>query len=492
MALTDFTIINRSLRVRLFSTVTTVLMVGVSVAMLLSLLAMRDAGRRTFERGPGNMHVLVSADSGALPSVLNAIFYARSPARPLTWARYQQLFGSERDMAAGPPLPIDWAIPTQQGDSYAGWPTMATTPEFFSRFQPDPEGERDPERRWQLADGRFFEKPFEVVLGAKAAAGTRLKVGDRLYLTHGTSASRGGAGEPEPAGEDEHDHAHDEEAGHDDHADHDDHAHDEEGHDHGHDDHVHADEHAGHVHREFPFTVVGVLRATGTAHDRAIFSDLASSWILHAHDRRERDDPGVTTTSEADLIESDKLITGVYVRVKGRPGSDASAAIGPVFDALRRQPDLTVANPAEQVRQLFVIVSNIDQIFVAMAAVVLVSSAIAIMLALYNSMEQRRRQIAVLRVLGASRGRIFGLVLTESAVVGALGAISGVALCLLGVRLVAAVLKERLGILLDAGLPFDLALSVGVGTVLLAAIAGIIPAVSAYRTSVARNLRPIG
>ena len=58
---------------------------------------------------------------------------------------------------------------------------------------------------------------------------------------------------------------------------------------------------------------------------------------------------------------------------------------------------------------------NIEDILLAMAVVVMISSGIAIMLALYNSMEQRRRQIAVLRVLGSSRGRIFGLIVTESA-----------------------------------------------------------------------------
>lgn len=470
MALTDFTIITRSLRVRLFSTVTTILMVGVAVALLLSLLAMRDSGRKSFERGPGNMHLLVSADTGPLPSVLNAVFYAKSPARPITWARYQQLIAPP---TAGdrPPLPIEWSVPTQQGDSYRGWPTMATTPEFFTKFQPDPDADRDPSRRWRLAGGRFFEQPFEVVLGAKVAAGTGIKIGEKLYLTHGTSVSRSGD-EDEPAADAHEDHAHD---------------------DHDHGEHVHCDDAPGaHVHREFPFVVVGVLAPTGSAHDRAIFCDLRASWVLHAHDRRLRDDPKIATTTIDDLAESDKLITGIYMRVKTRAGSESGAAIAQVFDAIRRQADLTVANPSDQVRQLFQIVSNIDQIFLAMAAVVLVCSGLAIMLALYNSMEQRRRQIAVLRVLGASQGRIFSLIVTESAFIGALGAAAGVILCLMGVQLVAAVMKERLGLVIDAALPPDLTLAVAVGTVLLAAIAGLVPAIAGYRTSVSRNLRPLG
>src|SRR5690606_22715403 len=97
-------------------------------------------------------------------------------------------------------------------------------------------------------------------------------------------------------------------------------------------------------------------------------------------------------------------------------------------------------------RKLLSIVSNIDQIFLAIAAVVLLSSGIAIMLALYNSMEQRRRQIAVLRVLGAGRWRVFGLVLTESAIIGLLGALAGIALSLAGVQVVAGIMRQRLGV----------------------------------------------
>ncbi len=445
MAISDMTIVTRSLTARRFSTFTTVLMVAVAVALLLTLLALRDAGRRAFERGPGTMHLLVSADTGPLPSVLNAIFYAKAPSRPITWARYEKLVGQD---ATGRRLPLEYAIPTVQGDSYKGWPTMATTRDFFDKFQPDTEADKDASRRWKLAAGRVFEKSFEVVAGAKAAAGAGLRVGDVIYLTHGTGASRGGSS----SGGDEH----------------------------------------GHVHKEYGFTIVGILAPTGAAHDRALFTDLASSWILHAHDRRERDDPKSGTTTEADLIDADRLITGIYLRVLTRPGSDSSAAIGPVFEAIRRQGDLTVANPSEQVRQLFVIVANVDQLFLAMAAVVLVCSGLAIMLAMVNSMEQRRRQIAVLRVLGAGKGRIFALVVTEAAIIGAAGGVAGIVLAFLGVQVASAVLKERLGLLLDSGLPANAVLPTLAGTIVLAAIAGVAPAMKAYGTSVAKNLKPLG
>jgi len=182
-------------------------------------------------------------------------------------------------------------------------------------------------------------------------------------------------------------------------------------------------------------------------------------------------------------------VTGVYVRAASRPGSQAGAAIGPLAYQLRTE-GFMVAEPTKEIDKLFDIVGNINRIFLALAGVVMVSSAVSIMVALYNSMEQRRRQIAVLRVLGASRGRIFGLILTESALLGLLGAVAGVLLALVGGAATAAALRRILGILVTPIYPPEWVLLVVVVAVGLAALAGVVPAVAAYRTSVARNLRP--
>jgi putative ABC transport system permease protein len=114
------------------------------------------------------------------------------------------------------------------------------------------------------------------------------------------------------------------------------------------------------------------------------------------------------------------------------------------------------------------------------------------MVALYNSMEQRRRQIAVLRVLGCSRPRIFGLVLTESAILGILGAAGGLLLSLVAGAIVAAIMRERLGLIITPAYTPDWVIAVLVGAVVLSALAGTVPAVMAYRTSVVKNLKPIG
>lgn len=434
--MSDLTIVLRSLRARLFSTTVVVLMVAVSAGLLLAILSLRSAGERAFERGTGNAHLLVSRDGSPLVSVLNGLFYANSPKAPIDRAKLTELRES-----------FPWAmfVPTAIGDSYRSFPVVATAPEFFSKFEPvlgEP---------WQFADGRAFDKNFEVVLGSAVARETGLRMGAKLVLTHGSGKSREGAGAG--AGDE-------------------------------------ADEHS-HVHKEYEFTVVGILKPTGSPHDRALFSDLESSWMLHAHDRFERLGQEKLVTA-ADLVDDDRKVTGVLLRLPSREGSNTPPALVSQYDKLRRDGSITVAIPSNEVQRLFSIVKSIDVLFLAMAGATLLSSGVAILLSMVNSMSERRRQVAILRVLGASQARIFWLVLTESTIVGLVGATVGIAVCATVLFAATAWLLNAHGIVIAPELDARSAVLVAMGTTLLAAIAGIVPSVLAYRTSVARNLRPIG
>ena len=428
--MTDFTIVLRSLRVRLFSTIVTALLVATSAGLLLTILSLRSAGKAAFERGSGNAHLLVSADQSPLVAVLNGLFYANPPRAPLSQAKVSEI----RRL-----FPWDFMVETQLGDSYRGFPVLATTPEFFTKFEPVV-GEP-----WAPASGKFFDGNMQVVLGAACARETGLRMGAKLVLTHGSGASReGGEGE----------------------------------------------EH-GHVHREYEFEVVGILKPTGSPHDRALFVSLEISWILHAHDRREREGLEGKVTA-ADLLEDDRKVTGMLLRLPTRSGSNVSSALQQVFDTLRRDTSITVAQPADQIDKLFNIVANVDGIFIALAIVTLFSSAVAILLSMVNSMAQRRRQIAVLRVLGASQSRVFGIVLTEAAVIGLLGSVAGILVSVIALTIATAWLRESLGLIIAPDFDPRASVIVAAGAVALSALAGLVPAVMAYRTSVSTQLRPLG
>jgi len=424
MAVTDLTIITRSLTSRAFSTVVTALTVAVGVTLVLVLLSMKDAGEKAFSRGTGNMHFLITRDAGELASVLNGVYFADVPNAAIPYSEYEQLRQQ---------YPFAWAIPTVMGDSYRDFPVVGTTPEMFESFVP---AENTP---FVFAEGEPFEagETGQIVIGADVAA-RGLSMGDTISFTHGGPRSE-----------------------------------------------------SMEVHDAFRFEVVGILEPTSTPFDRAVFTSLQSSWLVHAQDRIN--EPGAVATAD-DITEADRQVTGIYARLLSRGGATgaAPAALQSIFERIRREGRYTIAAPEDQVRNLFSIVGNVNVILVALAVSVLVSSGITLMLALYNTMEQRRRQIAVLRVLGCSRMKVFGLVISESAVLGLIGAAVGVALSLVAAEVVAGALFSTTGVVVEPSLSSRWALGVVTGVVVLAAIAGLIPAATAYQTSVVRNLRPQG
>ena len=489
--MTDLSIILRSLKVRLFSTMVTVLTVAIAVGLLMALLMLRTSGERAFSRGTGNAQLLVSRDASPLESVLNGLFYANAPRNSITLEKYEEIVAS---------FPWAWAVPTQMGDSYKGVPVVATNSDFFTEFQPV---DGVP---WTFEDGRRFARPYELVVGSDAARKSGLKMGDKVPLTHGFGHSRENAhvhdthlfevvGILAPT-ESSHDraiytdltgswvlhaedrHAHHSHGGDDghDHGEHDhdhDHAHDD-GHDH---DHAHDDDHDhDHAHGD------GHDHAHDHGHDHGDGHD-------HAHDHGH--DHAHPKLEVEDLLPEDKLITGILLSTPSRRGGAVSAILPQAFDMLRKDTSITVASPSNQVDRLFAIVGNVDRLLLAMAWVVLISSGIGILLALWNSMEQRRRQIAILRVLGCSRERLFSLVITESILIGMFGAIMGIVVCWAGTLAIADQLRARLGIVIDPTMDARTILLVIAATMALAAVAGLAPAMRAYRTSVAENLRPM-
>ncbi|MBM4100643.1 MAG: FtsX-like permease family protein [Phycisphaerae bacterium] len=455
----DMTIVLRSLRTRALATSVATALVAIAVALLLVLLSLREAASQAFRRGTGNIHLLISADASPLVAVLNGLFYANAPANPIPWAKFKEIEGG---------FPWQWCIPTQLGDSFRGSPVMATSEEFFTDFEPVAG------MPFQFSDGRVFEDAFEVVAGSTAAKDHNLQVGQKIVFSHGSGGSR----------------------------------------------------EAGHEHADHPYEVVGVLQPTGSAHDRALFTNLVSTWVIHAEEKRAHETEAPATDApttkadsaaasptdaghdqhadhehdqhhdhlhvdEADLRDDEKLITGILLRIPTRPGSDSSASIAAQFDRMRRDVSITVAQPAQQIGRLMALIGDVDWLFVAMAVVVLVSSAASIMLAMVSSMELRRRQVAILRVLGASAWRVFALAITESTLIGLLGAGIGFSLALIGGQIATTFLQDRVGLVIGGTVDPRSAILVAAGAVVLAALAGIVPAVKAYRTSIARHLRPL-
>jgi putative ABC transport system permease protein len=220
------------------------------------------------------------------------------------------------------------------------------------------------------------------------------------------------------------------------------------------------------------YVVVGILKPSNTPADRVIWIPLKGVQLMAGHDPKAASD-----------------LSGVLIRFK-----DTSPLTARQLDLLynRQGTRLTFAWPIAQiVAQLFSKIAWMDRVLALVAYLVALVATGSILVSIYNSMKERRRDIAILRALGARRRTIFAAILLEAAAIAALGMVIAFPVHFTIMAGVAAVVRSQTGVVLD---PFGLhavMIWAPAGMIALAALAGIVPAWKAYQTPVAENLLPV-
>ena len=253
-------------------------------------------------------------------------------------------------------------------------------------------------------------------------------------------------------------------------------------------------------HKHKPFAVVGVLKPTGTPSDRAIFVNIEGFYRQpgHIHDDDEDEDAkpakaGKTVANHEHEDEHagpipDKLkkVTAILVCLDASQlGRTTRAAARQINDSNEAQ----AAVPGDEIDRLFKgIVGDIQVVLLLFAIMIVVVAGIGIMVSIYNSMSDRRHEIAIMRALGASRGTIMAVILLESILLslggGALGLLFGHGV----IALFSPIIVEHIGIPVNL-LQFQATEFILIpALIVLASIVGYLPAVAAYRTDVARWL----
>ncbi len=234
----------------------------------------------------------------------------------------------------------------------------------------------------------------------------------------------------------------------------------------------------GHAHENHPYRVVGILERSGTVLDRLVLVNYQSVWVVHAehHDIKEVQD------IERQLADEEKEFTALLVQY----ATPLAVAILPRY--INNNTDMQAAVPAYETARLFSIIGVGVDVLRAFALVLILSAGLSVFIALYNAMNERRYDLAVMRTLGASPRRLVLLLLFEGFLLAAMGAVLGLMLGhgmaeVLGFVLKAAQQVEITG---WAWVPAELgvvALALGVGLV-----AAFLPAWRAYRTDIAGTL----
>lgn len=435
------TLVVRNLRRRPLATVLTGLSVALGVALYAAVSALREASEQGFQRSASICNLVVGAKGSSLQLVLNTLYHMGQSPGNVPYSLYQEV-----DSMRG----VEWAVPLAVGDTYRGHRIVGITSNFFDEVQLGREDNAEP-LRFTAGEGFSYGRAQLDALKAEL---------------------------------DEHE----------------EHGEDHTGHDHFIEDHPELyfavlgaeaakntglgvgdsivpshglDEGAFDHHEEAACRIVGVLERTGTPIDRAIYVPLGTYYVIDDHQPDERTVEGGARDPRG--------VSGILVNAR------AGFYKINVWRDLNDRLDAQAAQPPQEVKALFELVGTADRVLRLVSLLVVVVALVGVMVAIYNTMGARRKEFAILRALGARRSTVLGLVTAESASIALLGGLLGLLLATVALAVASGRVQELTGVSLAVS-PGLAELQLLGAVVLAGALAGLVPAWSAYRTEAARHL----
>ena len=346
---------------------------------------------------------------------------------------------------------VEKAIPLAYGDNYEGYRIVGTTNEYAEHYEAE------------LAAGKWWSKSGEVTVGARAAELLGIKLGAKFSGSHGLINDM---------------------------------------------DH----------HHHFSYTVVGVMKPTGTVVDKLILTEVSSVWAVHdthgeaAHAKETdttqhtyRDSNNAVTDVKIDTlanandhgqheeehhheneshanINDDKEITAGLISFRSPMGNLTIPRM------VNQNTNMQAALPAIEVNRLFSLMGTSVKILRILAFLIVFISAVSVFISLYQSLKERKFELALMRTMGASSGQLFLIVLIEGLVIATLGYLFGLILGKAALYTISQMAEgayqyslQLTWITLNEALLLPAALGIGF-------VAAIIPAVQAYRLNISKVL----
>ena len=323
---------------------------------------------------------------------------------------------------------VAWTVPIALGDSHRGYRVMGTTPAYFEHYR----YARDQQLR--LEEGAAFDDLYDAVLGAEVAEALGYRLGDAIVVAHGASDVSFAR------------------------------------------------------HDDKPFRVAGILARTGTPVDRTVHVSLEAIEAIHVDWQGGAPLPGVRISAEQaramDLTP--KAITAALVGLKSKV---ATFQVQRYVNEFPHEP-LSAVLPGVALTQLWNLIGIAENALLVVSAFVVVVGLSGMLTALLTSLNERRREMAILRSVGARPGQVFGLVMGEAGLLTLLGVVAGMVLLYLMLLVGQPVIEVRFGIHIALGALASREWLMLGGIVLAGCLVGAIPAYRAYRLSLADGLAP--
>ena len=333
---------------------------------------------------------------------------------------------SVEDVAALPD--VDWIVPLSLGDSHRGYRVVATNADYFERFR------YGRGRALTLAEGQGFADLFDVVLGAEVAEALGYGIGDPVVVSHGLGAA----------------------------------------------DLVR--------HDDLPFRVSGILSRTGTPVDRSLHISLEAMTAIHVD---WQSGVRAARTTPADVLRAraasgDLAPEAVTALLVGTTSPIAVFRTARAINAYPEEPLLAVL-PGVALQELWSVIGTAERALAIVSSMVVLTAIIGLVATTLAALEQRRREIAVLRSLGARPGTIAGLLMAETGLVAAAGVLAGLVAVSLATPLANGWLRSAYGLVLPVGLSGREA-AVLLAIVAAALLAALLPAWRAFRMGLNEGL----
>lgn len=347
----------KSIRHRSFATTATVFSVVLSLLLLFSVERVRRSVEDSFTQTVSGVDLLVGARTGSLQLVLFSVFNIGQVTNNVSYDSYDKIHHHPD---------VEWTIPISLGDGHKGYRVVGTTTEFFEHYQV-----RSNEHL-KIINGSLFTEANEVVLGAEVAETLKYKLGDKIIVAHGSTSGES------------------------------------------------FEEHA-----DQPLTVVGILDATGTAVDRSLYVTLAAmdhmheeshegespeEHAKHAHEKHHNEHEGKEHDHEAhDHEHHPEAITSFFVKLKSK------TKILSMQREITENKDeaLLAVIPGSVLSDLWKSLSSIELVLKVISALVMIVGLVGMIIALMTSLNERRREMAILRSLGAGFSHLAKLVFLE-------------------------------------------------------------------------------
>jgi len=317
---------------------------------------------------------------------------------------------------------VAWTIPISLGDSHKGYRVMGTSADYFTHFR------YAKDKPLTLADGEPFSDLFDVVLGAEVARSLAYQLGDKLVLSHGVGST------------------------------------------------------SFSNHDDSPFSVTGILKPTGTPVDRTLHVSLEGIEAIHIDwQGNSNNTVSQSTANEASATAiaslAPKTLTAFMVGLESKIDT---FKLQRQINTYRNEPLLAIL-PGVTLTGLWQMMSAMESTLLLISALVLLASLLGLAAMLLASIRERRREIAVMRVIGASPWFILSLVLAEAVLVALAASLAAIVLLWATTALLADFLAEQFSLFIESDL-FSSQSAVYVAIVIVSTmIIALIPGISAYR-----------